>query len=133
MSEAMFNFILGLLVGTLIFWFIPLIWRKVVPVSIKRRMPFGKKGEEDSEFGDEIELSEEIEEKPKPKRQGNYKGRTKGAKNRERTDTTQAGGEKARGGTTHASPSKGRKPNAGTVSDFVEPERSQAQKDILNS
>lgn len=131
MSEAMFNFILGLLVGTLIFWFIPLIWRKVVPVSIKRRMPFGKKGEEDSEFGDEIELSEEIEKKPKPKRQGNYKGRTRGAKNRERTDTAQAGGEKVRGGTT-ASPSKGKKPNAGEVNDFVEPKRTQAQIDILN-
>lgn len=130
MSEATFNFIFGFLVATLIFWFIPLIWRKVVPVSIKRRMPFGKKGEEDSEFGDEIELSEEIEEKPRPKRQGNYKGRTKGAKNRERTDTAQAGGEKVRGGTT--SPSKGRKPNAGTVSDFVQPERSQEQIDILN-
>ncbi len=131
MSEAMFNFILGLLVGALIFWFIPLMWRKVVPTSIKRRMPFGKKGEDDSEFGDEIELSEEIEEKPRPKRQGNYKGRTKGAKNRERTDTSQAGGEKVKGSTAHVPTSK-KSQSAGTVDDFIEPKRTQQQIDILN-
>lgn len=122
MSEALFNFILGLLVGALVFWFLPLMWRKVVPARIKQIMPFGNKGRDSGDGGEgdenDIEVTEEVEEvEEKPKRQGNYKGRPKGAKNLPKAGTA---------------PTSKKKQVGGTVNDFVAPERSQAQIDILN-
>jgi hypothetical protein len=122
MSDELFNFIFGFLVATLLFWFLPLMWRKVIPARIKQVMPFGNKGGSGGDGGEgdenDIEVTEDVEEaEEKPKRQGNYKGRPKGAKNLPKAGPAPAGKKKQVGG---------------TVNDFVAPERSQAQIDILN-
>jgi hypothetical protein len=116
MSDELFNFIFGFLVATLLFWFLPLMWRRVIPANIKRVLPFGKKGgEEEADDGEpDMAVEEEVEE-IKPKRQGNYKGRPKGSKNIK----------------TGASPAGGQKKRKEIVGDFVVPERSQEQIDLL--
>jgi len=113
MNEAQFNFVFGFLVAMIMFWFIPLIWRRVMPAKMKALFPFGGKGKrkiesvevEEPDYDDDTEVDIEIKEK----RTGNYHGRPKGAKNKPKAQAIQQ------------PPAEVRK-KRDVVSDFVLPE-----------
>ena len=113
MNEAQFNFVFGFLVAMIIFWFVPLMWRRVMPPKIKALFPFGGKTKrkvesvevEEPDYDDGTEVDIEIKEK----RKGHYRGRPKGAKNKPKPQMNQQ------------PPSEVRK-KRDVVSDFVLPE-----------
>ncbi len=97
MNDAQFNFVFGLVVGAILFWFLPLMWRRVMPKKFKSSMmrkPAGKKTAErtqDEELGEELPSdATDIDIQIKPKRVGNYKGRTPGSRNKPKNESQEA-------------------------------------------